>query len=180
MLLPMMITFGVASLSAQDATRWARADSSVVRLAPTSFPQLPADIQADLLARGCRIPQTYLSDRPHNVVVGRLTHLESRDWAVLCSVGGISRVLVYRAEAPTSPDSLAPEPDRKYLQGWGGDRVVYSREIALLHADDIRQLYGDSLPMPAVRDGINDAFAGKTSKLHYWHDGAWRLIESEY
>jgi hypothetical protein len=168
------------SLVAQDSGRWDRADSAIVRLAPTAFPELPPDIRADLVRRGCRIPQTYLSERPHNVVAGHITQAERQDWAILCSVAGVSRVLIYRAASPTMPDSLAPAPDRKYLQGWGADRIVYSREIIVLRAAEIRAHYPDSaIRITLQRDGINDAFAGKTSVVHYWQDG-WHLIESDH
>jgi hypothetical protein len=173
-----IVGLDVRALSAQDSGRWDRADSAVVRLAPSAFPQLPPEIRADLVGRGCRVPQTYLSQRPHNVVAGRLTHAQRPDWAVLCSVARVSRVLVYRAESGL-PDSLALAPDRKYLQGWGGDSIVYSREIVVLRGAEIREDYGNpALPVALERDGINDAFAGKTSVVHYWQDGKWRLIES--
>src|SRR5689334_3061962 len=89
------LTASSKRLLAQGAAPdFARADSATVRLAPSSFPQLPEGIRKDLERRTCTIPQTYLKYGPHNVVRGPFTAKGRDDWAVLCSVGRVSRILV--------------------------------------------------------------------------------------
>lgn len=65
------------------------------RLAPAVFRALPKSVSADLEKRGCVVPQTYTSTTPHNVVSGSFKGTKRKDWAVLCSNGKNSTVLVY-------------------------------------------------------------------------------------
>src|SRR4051812_41017156 len=78
----------------------------VIRLKPREFRQLPATVRRDLDRRGCTVPQTTRKTAAHNVISGAFIANGSRDWAVLCSVKGVSRVLVYRNGGSAHVDSL--------------------------------------------------------------------------
>src|ERR671937_183045 len=78
---------------AQD--RWEAADAAVLRLPPAAFPQLPRNIVRYLQARGCTVPQTFVSAEPHNVISGEFARRGQTDWAVLCSRGREPSIIVF-------------------------------------------------------------------------------------
>ncbi len=176
------IVLGSTKLSAQN--EWARADSAIVRLAPSRFPAIPAGVKRDLERRGCRIPQ--LSEdtgvrEPHNVIRGAFTGPHRVDWAILCSVYDTSQILVYRRGGAGATDSLGRRADRDYLQGLTAERIGFSREIGIATAADIRgyaEAYDGPAP-PVVLDhlGIHDAFWGKFSGIYYLFDGKWLKLQ---
>ncbi|GEM_PF-381524 len=148
-------------------------------LPPSSFPQLPPELRLELETRGCSIPQTFADPKPHNVVSGAFTAKDSRDWAVLCSRGGVSSILVWNEESLNVME-LAPGRDADSVQGVGGDRMEYSRLISaadratiLKHAAD----YGGPAPPPLGHQAIDDAFLEKASVVHYFHRGMWLRLQ---
>lgn len=165
----------------QDRADWVRADSAVRRLPPDSFPDLPTEIRRDLSGRGCRIPQSYLGDARQNVVHANLMSRASNDWAVLCSIGGVSRVLVYAGAGSTqAPDSIAIAPDINYLQlGVPGHptQIGYSRHLELAPVRRVaRRLPDISGASGAVADhsGLEDVFLDKASEVWFYWRGRWR------
>ena len=161
------------------AEAWAKADLSVRRLSPDTFGMLPASIRKELIRLGCTIPQTYEQERPHNVISGRFTSATGTDWAMLCSRARISTILVFR-RGQTPHVELATAPDRDYLQGLGGSAIGFSRLISVASARFIRAAaaagHGGPVPPPLDHDGIDDAFAGKGSKVLYFHSGKWLTL----
>lgn len=155
---------------------WDRADSAIVRLAPSAFPQLPPPVRVALTSRGCRIPQSPEVPSPHNVVPGHFRSRHDLDWAALCSRAHVSCVLIFWAGDTTRVDSLSADADRAFLQGMGGDTIAFSRVIGIADSGYIRRhaaMYDGPLPPRPWHDGINDAFAGKGSTVWYWAAGRW-------
>jgi hypothetical protein len=147
------------------------------RLEPTAFPDPPRAVAGDLTKRGCTIPQTYLREEPHNAVSGHFKTPDEIDYAVLCSIGGQSTLLVYlgpffaRVDVP-----LGATRDEAWLQEIGESKLGFSRLIGLVGEAYILeqyQRYGGEPPPPIEHDGIDHAFAGKASTVLYWHDGKW-------
>jgi hypothetical protein len=93
------------------------AERRIVRLPPTSFPELPHNVIRELERRGCSIPQTAFSQKPHNVIKGAFARPGQVDWAVLCSIKGVSTILVFWNGSEKNPAAIAPAEDRNYLQG---------------------------------------------------------------
>ena len=87
---------------------WETADRQVVRFNPTAFPDLPENLEAARQRRGCTIPQVPMIDGRHNVIRGEFLKPGQTDWAVLCSVGRVSSILVFwnGSETRRRPDSL--------------------------------------------------------------------------
>jgi hypothetical protein len=177
-------------VGAQTSEDWRRADSAVVRLAPSAFPQLPTAIRRDLETRECRIPQSFLKKSPHNVLSGSFIGAKTRDWAVLCSVQGVSRILVYsdpRESRLVRPvDSLRMEPDRTYLQGGVQEgrpgKIGYSRMLGVARPVAIRHYavaFGNPAKLPKQIDhsGIEDSFLEKASEILFFHRGAWLTLQ---
>ncbi len=172
-------------LRAQAAADFARADSAIVRLEPSAFTALPSPIRRDLERRGCRVPQSFADTRPHNVVRGALSGPGPNDWAVLCSIAGTSRVLIYGgAPRPggAGPDSLALQPDATYLQSGVQDgspwRIGFSRRITVATPTLIRSYAKGSRASVSRVDhaGIEDSFLEKASRIFYFSAGRWRMF----
>jgi hypothetical protein len=153
---------------------------NIERLAPAAFTDLPAPVIQELERRGCTIPQVDFPAKPSNVVRGRFTNPTQVDIAVLCSVEGISSILVFRNSSVADVGVLAPAPDAGYLQGVGVGRIGYSRGIGIATAENIQsyyEAYGSLKPPPLDHEGINDAFVEKASTVWYWHEGKWLELQ---
>src|SRR5436309_8688931 len=85
------------TLSAQSAAERQAAAERIVRLAPVSFREPPLAVRRELESRGCRIPQLGPAFGSHrtSVVSGHFARPRQNDWAVLCSRGDSSQVLLF-------------------------------------------------------------------------------------
>jgi hypothetical protein len=171
-LLATVVTPSTAVAGAQGV--WGHADSATVRLAPSVFPHLPAAVAADLTQRGCRIPQSSQNSVPHNVTSGAFAAPAHADWAALCSIAGVSRILVYRDGSTVQVDSLDVAADRSYLQEVAAGRIEFSRTIvAVSEAYLARHAASRGRAGPVDHQGIDDRFAGKGSTILYFAGGKW-------
>ena|SRR5256885_1822750 len=85
------------------------AETQITRLSPTAFPELPANLVQELQRRGCTIPQeAYSETQPNNVIKGEFARPGQTDWAVLCSVKGVSTILVFWNASEINPAAIAP------------------------------------------------------------------------
>lgn len=153
---------------------------SVRRLAPAAFSELPADVQRSLQARDCLIPQSWIRQAPHNVVPGAFTAPEAHEWAVLCSVAGVSQILIYRAGSGDTAqvvDSLRRSPDEDWVQGIGNGRWGYSRLLELVPRTYVRRwrtdIDGNPIPQPIDHDALSQVFVEKYSEAFYFAGGRW-------
>ena len=162
---------------AKEATgKFREADLQVTRLEPSAFPELPGNIRQELERRGCTIPQVWEDRKPHNVIRGEFTRNGQTDWAVLCSVNRVSSILIFRNGSEQNPSELAREADIEKLQGVGADVIRYSRAISSVGRHfilDHNRSYGGLKPPAIDHQGINDAFVGKASVVHYFHAAKW-------
>jgi hypothetical protein len=168
--------------SQEPMGKFREADSQVTRLGPSAFPELPMNIRRELERRGCTIPQLWEDKKPHNVIKGEFIRRGQIDWAVLCSLNRISSILIFRNASEQNPSELAREADIEKLQGVGGDVIGYTRAISSVGKqfilDHHRSYGGPKLP-PIEHQGINDAFVGKTSVVHYFRAGSWLQLTGE-
>lgn len=152
----------------------------IVRLKPSDFRQLPGAVRRDLDRRGCRIPQVPDKTAPHNVISGSFIGAGSRDWAVLCSVKGSSRVLIYRGGGASKVDSVARRGDKEYLQSGTTGALEFSRRIYIAEAKAIAEeakARSGPKPPPLDHDGIGDAFKDKASTIRYYYRGKWLELQ---
>jgi hypothetical protein len=167
-------------LSAQTPEAWEAAARTIRRLPPDSFPRLPLAIRAALDARGCSVPQSFTSERPHNVITGSFARAGQQDWAVLCSHHDSSSLFVFWASADARPPTeLARASDAGFLQGIGRGRIGYSRLLAVASPAQIRgyaAAFGGPLPKVLDHDGVEDAFAEKASTVSYLEGGRWLAL----
>ena len=166
--------------SERGTSVWDRADRKTTRLEPDRFPELPPAVASELTRRGCTIPQTFVQQKPHNVISGRFRNRAQLDWAVLCSVNRVSTILVFWAGSARDVVELAKRPDAGDLQATeekvDENSIRYSRYIATAQEETIlqsRSVYEAPGYPPITHEGIEDGFAEKGSDVQYWHDGRW-------
>ena len=124
-------------------------------------------------------PPTY-TKKANNVIRGEFARAGQTDWAVLCSVKGVSTILVFWNGSGNNPDALVPAADSNYVQGNGNGQWAYSRGIEPMGIEDIFR-YHDlehlGIPLPPIyHQGINDFFEGKAFLVWYYYDGQWLKV----
>jgi hypothetical protein len=95
---------------------------------------------------------------------------------VLCSIKGVSSILVFWNGSDKNPAQIAAMEDRIFLQGITADRIAYSRGISPVRRDFIirhYEAYGGTKPPPIDHLGIDDAFIEKASVTWYFYNGRW-------
>ncbi len=158
---------------------WDAADASIRRLPPEAFPELPAAVKEELKRRQCTVPQTFISTRPHNVIQGEFVRKGQKDWAVLCSTGLKSSLIVFWGGSGEDVFAFPSGPDKSYLQGTGAG-IGYSREISTVGKDYIlerHEWYGGPEPPEITHEGINVAFVEKASWVLYFEKGEWLNLQ---
>ena len=166
-------------LSVLQIDQWEKANREVVRLAPSSFSQLPKNVMQELERRNCTIPQVWGEHPPGNVISGEFLKKGQKDWAVLCSVRLKSSILVLPAASPQNAYKLAEEEDLNMLQGYGEGRIGYSRAITPAGESSIQQHYqanGGTVPPSIDHVGIHDAFEEKGSTVLYFYKNKWLTL----
>jgi hypothetical protein len=151
---------------------------TVRRLPPSAFPNLPPAVRQQVEARGCEIPQEAFDwgNKVNNVIAGEFAQRGQKDWAILCSKGGNSSILVFWGKPTSCSSEIRAEEDAKYLQGDGTGRFVYSRGIRAVNEAQLRG-YADHPPAGLMKhQGIEDAFTGKASTVVYCVEGEWKDI----
>ena len=151
------------------------ADREVVRLSPTAFPELPGKLSLVLQQRRCTIPQVSMLER-HNVIKGEFAKRGQTDWAVLCSVGRVSSILIFWNGSEINPGRIAEAKDIDLLQSARDNKIIYSRSITPVGKAYIMEhytAYGGPKPPPIDHQGINDAFVEKASVVLYFYQGKW-------
>jgi hypothetical protein len=94
------------------------------RLKPSEFITLPIAVRNDLERRRCTIPQ--LGDSPNhtNVVKGHFANQTGVDWAVICSNGKSSAVLIFIGGQVAEVDSLERSDDEDWVADGSFSRVL--------------------------------------------------------
>lgn len=152
------------------------AQRQIVRLPPTAFPELSRKVIRELQRRGCTIPQPPSASKLHNVISGAFAKPGQTDWAVLCSLKGVSTILVFWNASEKNPAEIATMEDRTFLQGISPERIAYSRAISAVGKDFIMRhynAYGGPKPPHIDHQGVDDAFLEKASVTWYFYDGKW-------
>ena len=170
-------------LSAGGTQDWDKANAEVLRLQPFAFPELPASIASELVRRGCLIPQAeQWADGLQNVISGQFRRPGQTDWAILCSIERVSSLLVFWNGSAADVENVKWErrPDSSYLQGMGDLRPAFSpliRAVGKQYILDHYAWYGGPKPPPIDHEGIDSAFAGKSSTILYWYKGEWLHLQ---
>jgi hypothetical protein len=188
---------------AKSAKPAAKRDSAIRKLQPTDVSELPAAFVEKLNARGCVIPQfgevghagstvgnssseaageSATADRPAtageptNVIHGEFARHGQEDWAVLCSKGGSSTIVIFWGKTTACPASLARLDDAHYLKRGKDKKMRYSRSIRASGESDLGDRAGTAGLRPFAHQGIDDRFVGKSSAFFYCSEGKWKIF----
>jgi hypothetical protein len=175
---PEVMTPAVLILTAALAAFSPQGDG-IIRLKPRDFRQLPSAVRKNLEKRGCTVPQYPGGTAPHNVINGSFIAKGSRDWAVLCSIKGVSRILVYRGGSAKRVDSLASHPDAGFMQRTESGVVQFSRKIEIATPKiiaDRAKASGMTKPPPVDHHAIEDGSLENVSTIHYYYRAKWREL----
>jgi hypothetical protein len=160
---------------------WRRADAEIVRLSPTSFPELPRPIARKLVSWGCTIPQAKEISTRHNVIRGNFEKPGQDDLAVLCSRRGTSSIIVFWGASVAAFSEFARTTDESFLQVIGGRETIgFSRTIAAVDKKYILKHYYEydgPKPPPLKHQGIEDGFLGKGSTIYFYVGRRWRRLQ---
>jgi hypothetical protein len=152
----------------------AEATRRVVRLDPSSFPDLPDHIQSWMREHRFTVPQSYCDSTAHNVVHGNLDENRVSDWAVLCSRADTSRIIVFWDGRTEKATTLETRADEIFIQTVTQDSAAYSRVLVLETPEKIRSRYRaweSTAPSWVHHDAIGDVYCEKASTVFYWRNG---------
>lgn len=144
--------------------------------APSVFTELPGKIVLDLKRRGCTIPQQAYTREKTNIIRGEFARAGETDWAVLCSMHGVSRILVYWNGSEHDPAEIAQLSDQVFLQKDAAGQALFLRGISAVGKEFIwkhYRAYGGTRPPRIDHQGIDDAFLEKASTTWYLYEGKW-------
>ena len=173
-LVVMLCLFCALSAHAADSSKTVR------RLRVENYPELPSSVAAFLQSRRCTIPQPNHDGPAQNVIQGEFFRKGQKGWAVLCSSGGKSSILVFRNSYDSSPSEIAESPDSRFIIDTWQSGKVYSREISAVDQKFMfrhYRAYGGLKPPQIDHNGIDDAFVEKASITWYWHSGKWVQLQ---
>jgi len=154
----------------------AMTDKNVRYLDASQFPNLPTNVKKVIEEKKCQVPQTFLSKAAHNVVKGNFANEKSNDWAILCSNGKKSSILVVWENGMPCPSEFAIKEDKDFLQKINEKEIQYSRYLSSASKETIKdhqKAYGGILPQKIDHQGIDDAIAEKASVTFYCEKGKW-------
>ena len=168
----LMLAFSMRGAAQTD---WDVAAERIMRLAPSTFRELPRHAAVGLEAEGCSVPQAWGENEPHNVVIGSFGAPGQTDWAVLCSQEGNSSIVVIWGGRVSCPSPIAPPlADRSFLQNTGLDGILFSRGIASIRLDPRYWAYPEGLlPDSLNHAAISDSFYEKGATAYYCEGGVW-------
>jgi len=175
-------------------------DNGIRKLRPADVAGLPPEFVEKLNARGCSIPQfgevgrgpdkadrpttgsepaNEAAGKPANVIHGEFARRGQEDWAVLCSKGGSSTIVIFWGKTTACPASLARLEDAHYLKRGKDKKVRYSRSIRALRESDLGDRAGISGLKSFSHQGIDDRFVGKSSAFFYCSEGKWKIFPAK-
>jgi hypothetical protein len=114
------------------------------------------------------------------MISGHFKNAHQTDWAVLCSVNGVTSLWVFWGD-PSTPIKLAEHKNTVMSQQYDDTgRMGFSWGIFRAAPKQIlkAQKFPTSLPASLVKhDGIEDAFMQKASTIRYWNKGKWLELD---
>ena len=187
---------GTAGICQAQQTKGAKSpvhkDNAIRKVQPTDVAGLPPEFVDKLNARGCTIPQfgevgrasdtsgdPATAGEPTNVIHGEFARHRQEDWAVLCSKGGSSTIVIFWGKTTACPASLARLDDAHYLKRGKDKKVRYSRSIRALGESDLGDRAGIAGLKSFSHQGIDDRFVGKSSAFFYCSEGKWKIFPAK-
>ena len=175
---PTLLSLTLARSGAGQQQAPAQSEAQVLRLRPSAFKKVPAQVLRKLEAQGCTIPQdTFSATERTNLIHGEFARRGQSDWAALCSRHGVSIIEVFWGGISPCPSRLWPS-EEAWIQGNGRGTFEFSRLIRAVNGADIAHYASPPAPGSMDHQGLEDAFAGKVSSVYYCNAGKWTQIAS--
>jgi hypothetical protein len=182
--------FGTAGFGhaqqAKSAKPAVKRDTTIRKMQPADVAELPAAFVETLNSRGCAIPQFgevgragATAGEPTNVIHGEFARRGQEDWAVLCSKGGSSTIVIFWGKTTACPGSLARLEDAHYLKRGADKEMRYSRSIRALGKSELGGRAGIAGLKDFSHQGIDDRFVGKSSAFFYCSGGKWKIFPAK-
>jgi hypothetical protein len=174
----------IPTRAAQKPSATSKPSEKIRRILPEDIPGLPPEFVEKLKERNCSVPQfdegtAGSSSEPNNVIHGEFAKAGQQDWAVLCSNGQTSTIVIFWGKVAPCPASLARLDDAHYLKAAAGKTMHYSRAIRGLGEEEIGERAGMKTLRPLKHQGIDDRFVGKSSAFFYCNEGKWRIFPAK-
>ncbi|MEE9413070.1 MAG: hypothetical protein V3V22_08475 [Methylococcales bacterium] len=150
------------------------------RVSPADYPDIPEIIADGLIRLGCEIGQSVDRHVPHNVIEGEFRKTGTKDIAVLCANKLMSSIVVFWGGSSVDYDILAVNKNNQGLTKWKGRDLGYVRLLSAVGKKQIMSFYeGFGGPKPPLIDhqGIDDYISGKASRIYYYHEGKWLILQ---
>lgn len=167
-------------LNNANAYDWDASAKEIRRISPSKFNQLPRDAIAFLVKQGCTVPQPsyiYVDKSNVNVISGSFAARGQKDYAVLCSINGVSHIQLIWGGPIQCPSKLEASKDRSYLQNAGDGVIAFSRAITTVSQKTIAKKYQSEFGGRKTRLkfhlGIADVYIEKASSIFYCEDKKW-------
>ncbi len=161
-----LLTVICAAAAAQTTVEEVRRNWPDFRyLDPSQLRELPAVIRADMEKLGCRVPKFMKWDARHNVIQGQFLKPGQTDWAVLCTVGDKTGILLYPGGAASDLPMLRSEPTDPV-------RTIHVISAFVLQKRAVRDR-PDQTPPAFDHDGIEDGPIQKPGRVIYHSDDEW-------
>jgi len=144
------------------------------------LPQLPPGVASELSRRNCRVPQPTPDGPLRNVIQGEFFAKGEMGWAVLCSNGKSTTLLVFPNDSGESPEALDQTEDSWYAGQDQNGRALYLKEINTVDRNYIvshYRAYGGPEPPPIDHHGIDVAFYETASIILYRYEGKWLRLQ---
>lgn len=151
------------------------------RVRPSEFKGLPAEFQRQLAEAKCMVPQaSFGASQPNNVVSGEFAAPGQKDWAVLCSRGGSSSILLYWGGPAKCESSFRTLPDETFMQKGESDAAEYSRLLVVPDRTELAKRLREQKPGFTPRhDALGDAFIGKAATVLYCGGRHWTVVHED-
>lgn len=140
-------------------------DGPMVMKRPAEFDTVSGAIRSELERRGCRIPQSTQSTRPHNVLWGEFDHRGQRDLVVLCVHGDSAKAYVFWDRDVSRVEKL-PFGNVGYTLSLGTSEGIEAHA-----APNARVKAG--MPLTVEHDAIEVGCCECCSEYYYRYRGQW-------
>lgn len=175
LLIPVLTLAAGSDGRPDDWADWGDVSRTIVRLAPTVFNELPSKIVKELQAMECTIPQMgFIPARVQNVISGSFAAKNQKDWAVLCSINGVSSIRIFWGGAAKCPSEMVEGPDTEQMSGIDG----YSRAISPISEKSMVDAPYDAddagvTLLPVSHEGISVYVSDNKGRAYYCRNGVW-------
>ena len=149
-------------------------------LPPSSFPDLPPTVAAQLRDRRCMIPQSFEAQAPENVIHGAFRAAGSNDWAALCSSSGATTLYIFFAGRLDAPIPLRSQPDTAWLGAEPGSNIFGSAwGIATRSLADLQNSRLTASGVSFDHDALEDADLERSATIRYYDSGHWIVLHTQ-